>query len=92
MFDTSKNINNGRKVSILGNDIKTMGNKCENVIDIMPSKYRSIEVSTILREIYSIKDELNSIGNELENLGEVIVSVSKELENNSSRGNGGSSW
>lgn len=92
MFDTSKNINNGRKVSILGNDIKAIGNKCENVIDIMPSKYRSIEVSTILREIYSIKDELNSIGNELENLGEVIVSVSKELENNSSRGNGGSSW
>ena len=85
MFDTSKNINNGRKVSILGNDIKTIGNKCENVIDIMPSKYRSIEVSTILREIYSI-------GNELANLGEVIVSVSKELENNSSRGNGGSSW
>lgn len=92
MFDTSKNINNGRKVSILGNDIKAIGNKCENVIDIMPSKYRSIEVSTILREIYSIKDELNSIGNELENLGEVIVSVSKELENNYSRGNGGSSW
>ena len=92
MFDTSKNINNGRKVSILGNDIKTIGNKCENVIDIMPSKYRSIEVSTILREIYSIKDELNSIGYDLEILGEVIVSVSKELENNSSRKNGGSSW
>ena len=92
MFDASKNINSGRKVSILGNDIKAIGNKCENVIDIMPSKYRSIEVSTILREIYSIKDELNSIGNELENLGEVIVSVSKELENNSPRGNGGSSW
>ncbi|MDU3722313.1 MAG: hypothetical protein E7G24_03760 [Clostridium celatum] len=92
MFDASKNINNGRKISILGNDIKTIGNKCENIIDIMPSKYRSVEVSTILKEIYSIKHELSSIGNELENLGEIIVSVSKELDNNSSRKNGGSSW
>ena len=72
MFDASKNINNGRKVSILGNDIKTIGNKCENIIDI--------------------KHELSSIGNELENLGEIIVSVSKELDNNSYRKNGGSSW
>ena len=49
-------------------------------------------MSTILKEIYSIKHELSSIGNELENLGEIIVSVSKELDNNSSRKNGGSSW
>ena len=39
-----------------------------------------------------IREELNSIGNELESLGEIIVSVSKELENNSFDKNGGCSW
>ena len=86
MFDNIRNINNGRKVSELGNEIKGIGIKCERVTDIIPSKYRSIETSAIIRE------ELNSIGNELESLGEIIVSVSKELENNSFDKNSGCSW
>lgn len=92
MFDNIRNINNGRKVSELGNEIKGIGIKCEIVTDIIPSKYRSIETSAIIREIYSIREELNSIGNELESLGEIIVSVSKELENNLFDKNGGCSW
>ena len=80
MFDNIRNINNGRKVSELGNEIKGIGIKCERVTDIIPSKYRSI------------REELNSIGNELESLGEIIVSVSKELENNSFDKNSGCSW
>ena len=91
MFDNIRNINNGRKVSELGNEIKGIGIKCERVTDIIPSKYRSIETSAIIREIYSIREELNSIGNELESLGEIIVSVSKELENNLFDKNGGCS-
>ena len=85
MFDNIRNINNGRKVSELGNEIKGIGIKCERVTDIIPSKYRSIETSAIIREIYGIRDELES-------LGEIIVSVSKELENNSFDKNGGCSW
>ena len=92
MFDTLKNIDNGRKISTLGDDIKTIGNKCENIIDKMLSNYRGVEVSTILREIYSIKYELNSIGNELVDLGEIIVNLSKESNNNFSRKNSSSSW
>ena len=83
MFDTIRNINNGKKVSELGSDIRRLGNKCEGLTDIMPSKYMSIEVSTIIREIYSIEQELNSIGNNLETIGELIVKAAKALDNDS---------
>ena len=41
---------NGKKVSEIGSDIGRIAYKCESLTDIIPSKYRSIEVSTIIRE------------------------------------------
>lgn len=92
MYSYSKNIDNGKKVSRLASDIRAIGNRCESLTEIIPSKYRSMETSTILKEVYSIKDELSSIADELETLGESIISVSKDLKNKSSglNGSGGS--
>lgn len=83
MFDTIRNVMNGKKVSEIGSDIGRIAYKCESLTDITPSKYRSIEVSTIIREIYSIEQELNSIGNNLETIGELIVKAAKASDNDS---------
>ena len=74
---------NGKKVSEIGSDIGRIAYKCESLTDIIPSKYRSIEVSTIIREIYDIKQELNSIGNNLETIGELIIKAAKASDNDS---------
>lgn len=81
MFEYIRNVNNGKNILGLGEEIKRVSRKSENITNIIPGKYRGKETSSIVSAMSNIEKELNSIGSELERLGENIITVAKEIKN-----------